>query len=65
LRQYCFISEPRTERLVGEPRVDNARLIKIWEYFGYQKIKEFDFPHKRSSLVMLTRDDAFFPKMPR
>jgi siderophore synthetase component/RimJ/RimL family protein N-acetyltransferase len=64
LRQYCFISDPRTQRLVGEPRVDNARLIKIWQYFGYQKIKEFDFPHKRSSLVMLTRDDAFFPKKP-
>lgn len=62
LSHYCFLADPRTERLVGEPRVDNARLIKIWEYFGYRKIKEFDFPHKRSSLVMLTREDAFFPK---
>lgn len=59
LIQYCFLSECRTERLVGEPRIDNKRLIKLWQYFGYDKVKDFHFPHKHAALVMARREDFF------
>ena len=59
LAQYCFLAEPRTRLLVGEPRVDNQAIVKLWQFFGFDKVKEFDFPHKRAALVALNRDKFF------
>jgi RimJ/RimL family protein N-acetyltransferase len=59
LSHYLFLDDPRTRRIVGEPRVDNTRFIEYLQSQGFAKRKEFDFPHKRSALVMLERE-AFF-----
>jgi len=55
---YLFLDDPRTQKLVGEPRYDNKALFlsmpKTW-----QKIKEFDFPHKRAALLFCHRSNFF------
>ncbi|QFT56125.1 GNAT family N-acetyltransferase [Microbulbifer sp. THAF38] len=57
---FMFLDDARTESLVGEPRADNRALLKyINGTFGWKKIKEFDFPHKRAALVMCKRDEFF------
>ncbi len=60
---YLFLDDPRTQRVVGEPRVDNDRHIANLEREGVAKIKEFDFPHKRAALMVLERE-AFFYQSP-
>ncbi|MCO1336435.1 acetyltransferase [Microbulbifer sp. OS29] len=55
---FMFLDDARTESLVGEPRADNRALLRyINGTFGWKKIKEFDFPHKRAALVMCNRDE--------
>jgi acetyl CoA:N6-hydroxylysine acetyl transferase len=61
LLHYLFLSDPRTERVVSEPRSDNTKMIGYLEQAGFVKLKEFDFPHKRAALMMLERD-AFFER---
>lgn len=55
-----FMDNSRTERIVGEPRYDNARALKyVHMAKGWEIVKEFDFPHKRAALIM-GRKDLFF-----
>lgn len=56
---YLFLDEPRTQRVVGEPRVDNTHFIAYLQQQGFAKLKEFDFPHKRAAMMVLERE-AFF-----
>lgn len=56
---YAFLDDPRTQRFVGEPRVDNTRFIDYLQSTGFARLKEFDFPHKRAAMMMLERE-AFF-----
>ena len=63
LTHYLFLDCPMTELVVGEPRVDNAKLLRYADVLAYHKIKEFDFPHKRSALMHCWRDE-FFAKVP-
>ncbi|EPA9875168.1 acetyltransferase, partial [Cronobacter sakazakii] len=49
----------RTQRLVAEPRFDNQRLFRHLPVAGFETVKEFDFPHKRSRLVMSQRNRFF------
>ncbi|HEY9100468.1 GNAT family N-acetyltransferase [Chitinimonas sp.] len=56
LSHYLFLDDPRTQRIVGEPRVDNSRFIAYLQSQGFGKLKEFDFPHKRSAMVVLERE---------
>jgi acetyl CoA:N6-hydroxylysine acetyl transferase len=44
---------------VLEPRADNQRLFRHLAPAGYSTVKEFDFPHKRSRLVMTQRARFF------
>ncbi|PJI84285.1 RimJ/RimL family protein N-acetyltransferase [Yoonia maricola] len=62
LTHYIFLDCPMTDLIVGEPRVDNAKLLRYADALAYRKIKEFDFPHKRSALMHCDRD-AFFTKV--
>lgn len=55
LMHYLFLDEPRTQRIVGEPRVDNERFIRILQQHGFERRKDFDFPHKRAALMVLER----------
>ncbi|AVJ16406.1 acetyltransferase [Serratia sp. MYb239] len=59
LTHYLYLDEPRTTRVVAEPRADNQRLFRHLPAAGYQTVKEFDFPHKRSRLIVNQRHDFF------
>lgn len=59
LVHYLFLDEQRTQRIVCEPRADNARMIQHLQALGFAKYKTFDFPHKRAALMVLERE-AFF-----
>lgn len=56
---YMFIDDPRTQRIVGEPRIDHVRHIAYMHRLGFYTMKEFDFPHKRAALTVLERDTFF------
>jgi|GEM_PF-406782 len=60
---FMFLDDCRTQRIICEPRHDHPKLIKNLDRFGFSKIKEFDFPHKRSMLLILLRDQFFEKKM--
>ncbi|PYC22569.1 GNAT family N-acetyltransferase [Aquipseudomonas alcaligenes] len=59
LTHYLFLDDPRTQRVVAEPRADNARMIGHMQAQGYHKAKEFDFPHKRAALMVQSREVFF------
>ena len=59
LCRFLFEDSASTRRIVSEPRHDNHRMIGYLQEQGFEKVKEFDFPHKRAALMLLTRD-AFF-----
>lgn len=59
LTHFLFLDDPRTEKVVGEPRVDNAKLLRYADALAYEKVKEFDFPHKRAALMHCRRDPFF------
>lgn len=59
LSHYAYLAEPRTTRLVLEPRHDNRRLFRHLERLGLSRLRDFDFPHKRASLVMGHRERFF------
>ncbi|WP_068827005.1 GNAT family N-acetyltransferase [Pseudomonas sp. BMS12] len=59
LTHYLFLDDPRTQRVVAEPRADNARMIGHMQAQGYHKLKEFDFPHKRAALMVQSREVFF------
>jgi len=55
LLKYLFLDEPRTQRIVSEPRADNTKMIGYMQEQGFRLEKEFDFPHKRAALMMRIR----------
>ena len=59
LMHFMFLDEPRTQRIVGEPRADHHQQNRNLERSGFATIGTVDFPHKRAALVMLTRERFF------
>lgn len=59
ISHYLFLDDCRTQCVVGEPRADHDKQIRNLDKSGYAKVKEFDFPHKRAMLVMLSRERYF------
>lgn len=59
LTHYLFLDDPRTQRVVAEPRADNGKMIGYMQDQGYHCEKEFDLPHKRAALMMLGRERFF------
>lgn len=59
ISHYLFLDDCRTQTVVGEPRADHEKQIRNLDKSGYAKLKEFDFPHKRAMLVMLSRERYF------
>ncbi|MGY2051376.1 GNAT family N-acetyltransferase [Methylobacterium sp. JK268] len=59
LMHYVFLDDPRTQRIVGEPRATHAQQIRNLHRAGFSGVKHFDFPHKRALLVMLLRERFF------
>lgn len=56
---YLYLSDPRTDKIVSEPRADNQKMIAYLQKYGFAKLKEFDFPHKRSALMCQLRESFF------
>jgi acetyl CoA:N6-hydroxylysine acetyl transferase len=63
LVHWLFLDDPRTGRVVAEPRADNARMIAHMQRLGFYREKEFDFPHKRAALMAISRE-SFFDRGP-
>jgi hypothetical protein len=59
LMHYLLLDDCRTQRIVGEPAMAHVQQIRNLETSGFAKIKNFDFPHKRATLVMLLRERFF------
>lgn len=59
LFHYLFLDDPRTQRVVGEPRVDNAKLVNALLPLGCSVDFAFDFPHKRAWLMRCERRRFF------
>lgn len=59
LTHFLFLDDPRTQRVVAEPRADNARMIGHMHSAGFYCQKEFDFPHKRAALMAIERERFF------
>jgi hypothetical protein len=59
MAHFLFLDDPRTMRLVGEPRVDQARVRGWAKSTPWEIVKEIQFPHKRAVLMMMSRE-AFF-----
>jgi len=59
LMHYMFLDDCRTERIVGEPAAAHSQQLRNLELSGFARIKNFDFPHKRATLVMLLRERFF------
>ncbi|KAK9761499.1 hypothetical protein K7432_013560 [Basidiobolus ranarum] len=55
INHYSFLSEPRTSRLVGEPRADNEKLIKYTLKEGFERHGDIQMKHKLAALIMLPR----------
>lgn len=59
LAHYLFLDDPRTQRVVAEPRADNLKMIGYMQGQRFHCEKEFDFPHKRAALMVLGRERFF------
>lgn len=59
LMHYMFIDEPRTQRILGEPRIDHTRQIGFLESQGYGRLKTITLPHKQAALLRLERETFF------
>ena len=59
MAHFSFLDEPRTQRLVGEPRVDQARVRSWGETTAWRVEGTIQFPHKRAVLMTLRREDFF------
>lgn len=59
ISHFLFLDDDRTQRIVIEPRADNHKMIRNLAQCGYANLKEFDFPHKRAMLGMLSRERFF------
>lgn len=56
LVHWLFLADPRTRNVVSEPRSDNTKMIAYLQAVGFHKMKEFNFPHKRAALVLVSRE---------
>ncbi len=59
LVHHLFLADSRTQRVVAEPRADNARMIGYLQQLGFWQEKTFDFPHKRAALMVQSRERFF------
>jgi N2-citryl-N6-acetyl-N6-hydroxylysine synthase len=59
MAHFLYLDDPRTMQLVGEPRVDQARVTGWAKSTPWEIVKEFDFPHKRAVLMTMRRERFF------
>ncbi|CCD94889.1 putative acetylase [Bradyrhizobium sp. ORS 375] len=63
LMHYMFLDDNRTMRIVGEPAAAHLQQLRNLDRAGFARIKNFDFPHKRATLVMLLRERFFADRL--
>lgn len=57
---FLFLVDPRTQNVMGEPRVDNKNIFKLiptvpgWKHYGV-----IEFPHKTANLLGAVRGEFF------
>jgi len=51
-----FFSEPGVERVVCEPDVRNARMLRYCAHLGLEPVAELDLPDKRAALLVCPRE---------
>ena len=57
---FLFLDDPRTRKVMAEPRHDNHKVLRYAEASkGWKRLKEFDFPHKRAALLECRREGFF------
>ncbi|GAA5833640.1 hypothetical protein JCM11251_003191 [Rhodosporidiobolus azoricus] len=59
LAHYCFLSEPRTQRVLCEPNEKNGKIISYLESIGFKRHGSVTFPHKTSALMILDKADFY------
>ncbi|UZJ53871.1 hypothetical protein CBS101457_003191 [Exobasidium rhododendri] len=59
MKHFCFLREPRTQVVIGEPRTDLHVVQLLKAYVPQEVVKEVELPHKRASLFKLRRDRFF------
>ncbi|KAG8748722.1 hypothetical protein FRC10_000113 [Ceratobasidium sp. 414] len=53
MKHMCFLRDPRTEIVVGEPRADLPIVPRLKAFLPQEFNREFEFPHKRSVYFVL------------
>ncbi|KAI4113506.1 MAG: hypothetical protein LQ345_005527 [Seirophora villosa] len=56
LVHFCWLADPRTERVMLEPRVDNLKFVQYMVDVGFYKEREIAFPHKQAALMKIRRE---------
>lgn len=56
---YIFLDEPRTEYVTGEPKFAHQVPLAYDHATGMNLAKVIDLPHKRSALILGSRDKFF------
>lgn len=56
---YCFLDDCRTENVIGEPMSTNDKVLTYDYTFGLHQDQIIDLPHKRASLVKVSRERYF------
>ncbi|KAF5368095.1 hypothetical protein D9758_004465 [Tetrapyrgos nigripes] len=59
MKHACFLRDPRTEVVVGEPRADLPIVPRLVAYLPQELNREFEFPHKRAVYFALRRERFF------
>ncbi|THV00363.1 putative acyltransferase [Dendrothele bispora CBS 962.96] len=59
MKHACFLRDPRTEVVVGEPRADLPIVPRLIAYLPQELNREFEFPHKRAVYFALRRERFF------
>ncbi|KAF9031225.1 hypothetical protein BDZ89DRAFT_1101168 [Hymenopellis radicata] len=59
MKHMCFLREPRTEVVVGEPRADLPIIPRLISYLPQEFNREFELPHKRAVYFVLRRERFF------
>ena len=56
LVHYCWLADLRTNCVMMEPRIDNAKLFDYCQQVGFFKEQEVTFPHKQAMVLKVRRD---------